>query len=138
MLEEIEHEGGLSIDFFESILDAIHVEGIFLNTAFSYIFDLQSGDVYAYYFHQFEDVVEFNLVEELAHDPLFLDDTGICSGYCLPRLVSQETNDKVTSELRGYKIKFFLIIVFGVAVLSCGGFFIYKKIRNRRTVDLLS
>jgi hypothetical protein len=58
----------ISIDLFRRILNAVHWEeysGSMTVTLYSYICDLKKGDLYIYHFHNFEDVVKFNLREEL-------------------------------------------------------------------------
>lgn len=54
----------ISIDLFRSILDAVHQEGPG-PTRHSNIYDLKKGEVYVYYFYNFDEVVKFNLEEEL-------------------------------------------------------------------------
>ena len=52
----------VTIDGFQSILSAVHQ----MSTLYSNIYDLPNGDVYIYYFHQFQEVVKISLSEELA------------------------------------------------------------------------
>ena len=61
MLKEMKK---LSIDYFRSILDAVHNEGR-TPTIYSNICDLTNGDIYLYNFHNFEEVVKFHLADEL-------------------------------------------------------------------------
>ncbi len=63
--DELESEEDLSIDLFRSILDAVHPEGSSVNTIYSNIFDPVNKMAYLYYWHQFEEVVEFNITEEI-------------------------------------------------------------------------
>jgi len=66
----------LSVEFVRNILDDAHVEGAYLNTLYSTVYDLVMGDVYVYYFHQFDEVVHLN-VEELVkknNEPVPLKD----------------------------------------------------------------
>lgn len=65
MLKKIKHEEDLNVKFFRSILDATHQEDAIINTVYSNIFDLQHGHIYLYYFHQFYEVINFRLIEEL-------------------------------------------------------------------------
>lgn len=127
ILEKIENRDDLTIHYFESVLDAIHQEGALLNTAYSYIFDLRTGDGYVYYFHQFEEVVEFNVSVELAEIP----EGAIRSSYAFDRLFSQKTKNKATSEFWEYQKQIIVLkIAFGVAALSGFCFFIYKRMRS--------
>jgi len=58
----------ISVDLFQRILNAVHWEdysGSMTATIYSNICDLKKGEIYIYYFHNFEDVVKINLKEEL-------------------------------------------------------------------------
>jgi len=55
---------GISVDMVRSILSATHME-FQTPTVYSNICDLGSGDIYIYYFHNFEEVVKMNIFEEL-------------------------------------------------------------------------
>lgn len=54
----------ISLDLVRAILSATHNEGRY-PTVYSNICDLKNGDIYIYNFHNFEEVVKFNLKEEL-------------------------------------------------------------------------
>ncbi|MFX0182203.1 MAG: hypothetical protein ACFE95_03890 [Candidatus Hodarchaeota archaeon] len=66
ILNNIVTNDNISIKSITSILNAVHFEGPSVNTLYSNIFDITNGDVYLYYFHQFEEVVKLNLEEEVA------------------------------------------------------------------------
>jgi len=66
MLERLNKENDLSVDYFKSILDSTHVEGSFNNTLYSNIFDLSNGVIYLYHWHQFNEIVVLKVNEELA------------------------------------------------------------------------
>jgi tetratricopeptide (TPR) repeat protein len=58
----------ISVDLFRRILSAVHWEeysGSMTVTLYSYICDLEEGEIYIYHFHNFEDAVKINLREEL-------------------------------------------------------------------------
>ncbi len=57
----LDNMDNVTIDGFQSILSAVHQ----VNTLYSNIYDLPNGDVYIYYFHQFQEVVKISLSEEL-------------------------------------------------------------------------
>jgi len=66
--ELFEKSESISVDLFRRILSAVHYEeysGSMTATLYSYICDLKKGEIYIYYFHNFEDVVKINLQEEL-------------------------------------------------------------------------
>ncbi|MCB0666646.1 MAG: hypothetical protein KDC80_12510 [Saprospiraceae bacterium] len=65
MLDEIQNEDALNVEYFKTILDRSHEEGIFNNTLYSNIFDLKNGIVYLYHWHQYDEVVRLNVTEEL-------------------------------------------------------------------------
>ena len=96
MLEQIKNENDLSVDYFKSILDSVHVEGANNNTLYSNIFDLKNGIIYLYHWHQFDEVAVLNVDEELMK--------GIVT-VCIKNLFSQETVDKALKEYQGYMSK---------------------------------
>ena len=96
MLEKIMPGDDLSIDHLASILDSVHFERATYNTIYSYICDLKSGLFYLYYFHQYNEVVVFNLKNEL-----IIGERTIKIGD----LVSQETRDRASEEYQEYKRK---------------------------------
>lgn len=66
MLDEIQSEDDLTAEYFKTILDRAHEEGIFNNTLYSNIFDLKNGIVYLYHWHQYYELVRLNVKDELA------------------------------------------------------------------------
>jgi len=94
MLERIEREEDLTVDYFKSILDSVHVEGAVGNTLYSNVFDLRNGLIYLYYWHQFDEVVVLNVAEELATttQPMRLRD-----------LFSTETVERASEEYSRYQ-----------------------------------
>lgn len=55
---------GASVDFIRGILSATHLE-FTTPTVYSNICDLNTGDIYIYYFHNFEEAVKINLYKKL-------------------------------------------------------------------------
>jgi len=100
MLEKIEDENDLTVDYFKSILDAVHGEGASNNTLYSNIFDLRNGIIYLYHWHQFDEVVTLDVAEQIARGTL-------CSR--ISDLFSKETVDKALAEYRGYKGKMIIV-----------------------------
>lgn len=72
MLERIESENDLTVDYIKSILDSVHVKGLFNTTLYSNIFDLKNGVIYLYHWHQFDEVVMLNVDEELAKGKIYV------------------------------------------------------------------
>ncbi|UCH57623.1 MAG: hypothetical protein JSV18_01510 [Candidatus Bathyarchaeota archaeon] len=100
VLNNIVKNGDLSIESITLVLDSVHFEGPAVNTLYSNIFDVTSGDIYLYFFHQFEEVVKLNLEEELAKGR---------HTYRISDLFTQETVDNAFNEYHEYP---FLIRVF--------------------------
>lgn len=61
--EMLENADNISVDLFRRILAAVHQEGS--KTLYSNIYDLRRGIIYLYHFHNYENVVEIDLKEEL-------------------------------------------------------------------------
>lgn len=66
MLTKIGNEDDLTVKAFQKILDAVHVEGDRNNTLYSNVFDLNTGTIYLYYWHQYGEVVTLNVEDEIA------------------------------------------------------------------------
>jgi hypothetical protein len=64
MLEKIETEDDLTVEYFASILDAVHLEGTY-STIYSTVYDAMQKRLYLYHEHNFDDAVIFNLEDEL-------------------------------------------------------------------------
>lgn len=62
--EMVQSMDELSVDYLRQILSVVHVEGL-ASTVYSNIYDLNKGDIYFYYFHNFETPIKLNLKEEL-------------------------------------------------------------------------
>ncbi len=74
MLAEIDSEDELTIEACRDVLKATHFEvNIFdkLHTMYSTIYDAISRDIYLYFLHDFTEVVEFNLEDEISKVDLF-------------------------------------------------------------------
>ena len=92
-LNNIVANDDLTIDSITSVLEAVHFEGGNLNTVYSNIFDVTNGDIYLYFFHQFEEVVKLNLEEELAKGR---------HSYRIADLFTQTTVDNAYAEYHAY------------------------------------
>lgn len=55
----------LTVELMKAVLEAVHQEGKY-GTKYSNVYDLTHGDVYLYCNHDFDVVVKFNVVQELA------------------------------------------------------------------------
>lgn len=94
MLEEIGHEAELTVNRCRDILDVVHAEGAHWNTLYSNIFDLRNRMIYLYYFHQYEEVVQLDLIEELAKDGHY---------FRISELFSQDIQDRAQAEYDAYQ-----------------------------------
>jgi hypothetical protein len=61
----LENATDLSIEYIRDVMDAVHVVDYF-PTLYSTVYDLKRKVVYLYHFHDFQNVVVFNLSEELS------------------------------------------------------------------------
>ncbi|MFX0000961.1 MAG: hypothetical protein ACFE88_12690 [Candidatus Hermodarchaeota archaeon] len=94
-LNDIDVNSTLTIESIRNVLEAAHFEGPLINTLYSNIFDVTNGDIYLYFFHQFEEVVILNLEQELAKG---------WHSYRISDLFTQELVDKALNEYHEYSI----------------------------------
>jgi hypothetical protein len=66
LLEKIESEENLTVDYFKSILDAVHVESAIGNTEYSNVIDLKNGIIYLNHWHQYDETATINVAKEIA------------------------------------------------------------------------
>ncbi len=125
MLERLNKENDLSIDYFKSILDSTHVEGSFKNTLYSNIFDLSNGIIYLYYWHQFNEVVVLKVNEELAKDKINIR---------IKDLFSQQTVSKASKEYREHDFLMIAILIAGIGIIIVLILY-FKKRKQNVTVD---
>jgi len=120
-LGSIDSEEDVSVEHFQSVLDAIHWEGFETNSIYSNIYDPVNGLIYLYYFHQFEEVVVLDLDEELAKGYHY---------YNYQELFSQDIVEKAALEkqenIRLYNGIILLFLIFIVVFIVLLGFTIYK------------
>ena len=62
----------ISVEHFKNILDETHAEGLY-STQYSNICDLKNRKLYLYHFHNFDDVLEFDLMEMMKDAPVYYD-----------------------------------------------------------------
>jgi hypothetical protein len=63
----VEGNGALTVQDAAGVLDAVHQEGGTSWTIESLVADLPNGEIYLYYFYQFDRPVVLNVADELAH-----------------------------------------------------------------------
>ena len=96
MLKKVQDEGNLTVDYFRSILKAVHQKGAFVNTVYSNVLDLRHGIIYLYHWHQFDEIVTLNVAKEIAKAP---------SPTRIEDLFSQKTVKKASKEYLAYQKK---------------------------------
>ena len=124
MLERLNKGNGLSVDYFKSILDSTHVEGSFTNTLYSNIFDLTNGNIYLYYWHQFNEVVVLNLGKELAKGKINVP---------LKDLFSKETVQKASKAYQRHDFKLYSGIIVGIGMIAVLIFYFKNNKKNIAT-----
>ena len=62
--ELLENATDLSVEYFRDVMDAVHVVDYY-PTMYSTVYDLKGQDVYLYHFHDYQNVVVFDLSDEL-------------------------------------------------------------------------
>ncbi|MFC1978575.1 hypothetical protein ACFLVP_01140 [Chloroflexota bacterium] len=130
MLEKIGNEVALSPEYMGAVLDAVHVEGAYTNTLYSTVYDLKNGDISIYYFHQFDEVVELNVADEISQnkEAVFLAD-----------LFSQSIVNRASAEQSRYVFLHRLVVELELlgAVLALGSvFFLVRRWRKRKAITL--
>ena len=93
MLAKIQNEDDLTVKAFQKILEAVHVEGDTNNTLYSNVFDLNTGTVYLYYWHQYGEVITLNVDDEIARG---------ASVRQIQELFSENTVTRAETEFRRY------------------------------------
>jgi hypothetical protein len=123
MLERLGKENELSVDYFKSILDSTHVEGLFNKTLYSNIFDLSNGTIYLYHWHQFDEVVVLKVNEELAKGKIMVR---------IEDLFSPETVDKAKKGYMGNDFLMYISLIAGIGIIIALIFYFKKYKRTAR------
>lgn len=94
MLAAMQKQGVMSVAACADILDEVHQEGPGNNTLYSNIYDLKQRKIYLFHWHQFQEVVELDVAEEIAktEPPRRIRD-----------LFSRETVQKAVAEYQAYR-----------------------------------
>jgi hypothetical protein len=64
-VDMLENCTNISVEYFRRILAATHVEGDFINTLYSNIYDLKKKLIYLYHFHNYQNEVIIDFKEEI-------------------------------------------------------------------------
>ena len=103
MLESINSEDELTVDYFKSILNSVYQEGIFSKTLYSNIFDLKNGIIYLYHWHQFDEVVVLKVEEELA------------KGKIMVRIKDLFSHETVKNASREHILSIIFLCIYGIS-----------------------
>lgn len=126
MLDRLSKENDLSVDYFKSILDSTHVEGLFNKTLYSNIFDLSNGIIYLYHWHQFNEVVVLNVDEELAKGKIMVR---------IKDLFSKDTVDNAKKGFMGNGFLMYTSLTAGIGIVSALIFYLIKYKRNETVAN---
>lgn len=66
MLEQVGSSQPLTVDFFRSILEAVHIEGAVGNTEYSNVIELRDGVIHLNHWHQYDETASIHVAEEIA------------------------------------------------------------------------
>jgi len=126
MLKKIGNEEELTLNYVKAVLDAAHVEGAYSNTLYSTVYDLKNGNIFIYYFHQFDEVVELKVADEISKNkgPVLL--SSLFSPSIVER-ASSEQSKYVFQDRLGLALEILGIVLALVLV-----FFIFRLWRKRR------
>lgn len=124
--ELFDQSTGLSVELVRDVLDAVHVEGGYLNTLYSTIYDLNNGLIFVYYFHQFDEVVTLVVDEEIGNsfEPVSLE--SLFSAEVVDRAASEQSEYvffdrfRTVLELSGYLLVIFIV------------YFVFIRLRGNR------
>ena len=108
MLSRINSENDLTHDFFKSILDSVHVSGLFNTTLYSNVFDLKKGMIYLYHWHQYNEVVVLDVNKELAKKRYLIR---------IKDLFSPATVRNASNEYKGIILRWSLASILGTVIL---------------------
>ncbi|HSG43319.1 MAG TPA: hypothetical protein VLA72_09200 [Anaerolineales bacterium] len=106
LLQKTVAQNDLSETSVRNVLDAIHIETFSSFASSSRVFDLRTGDIYLYYFSQFDDGVRFNIAEaiEKGEQQILLRD-----------LFSQETVTRGETRYQTVRIREMVTVGFMIA-----------------------
>lgn len=119
MLQKLKDESDVTVEYFQSILDAVHAEGASSTTLYSNIFDLKSGIIYLYYWHQFDEVVTLSVAEEVAKKSSYTRIRDLFSQETVDKAANKHQKDQKEEKEKGSCL--------GTTLMVMTGFLSYKK-----------
>ena len=107
MLERIKHEEDLTVEYFQSILDATHIEGSDVNTEYSSVIDLKNGIIHLNHWHKYNETATICIVEEIEkhsdYAPVTVGSTRQSLPMRIKDLFSERTVRKIVRERKKYR-----------------------------------
>jgi len=129
LLSPIESENNITVNYFERVLDAVHIEKIGGYTAYSNICDPKNNMMYIYFASQFNEMASFNITEELTKGERAIK---------LSELFSQETVENGVDLYLKYKRLYNVTIAFTsigaslILITICTSFVIFIRRKRKR------
>jgi len=109
LLGKINSEKDLTVSYFQSILETVHIEGTRGNTEYSNVIDLKNGVIYLNHWHQYNETATINVAKEIAEHSSSVRFVGKISKKPSPirirNLFSSETVRRAKKEHQEYKNK---------------------------------
>lgn len=93
MLKKIKNKNDLTEAYFRHILKGTHIESGLGNTLYSQVYDLKSGNIYLYYWHQYDESVIINIIDAIK---------TVNSPILIKNLFSKNTIERATNEYNNY------------------------------------
>jgi len=134
LLSTIESENNITTDFFEDILETVHIEKIGGYTAYSNICNPKNKMMYINFASQFNEMISINITEELTKGE---------RGIKLSTLFSEEIVENGVDLYRKYKKLYnttiTLVSIGSVLILAtlCSGVIILIRRKKAKTISLL-
>ena len=122
ILDELGKDVELSLGVMVEVLDAVHVEGAYSNTLYSNVYDLKNGEIYVYYFHQFDEVIKLEVEEEIAHNR---------EPVLLRTMFSDSVVERASNEYFWYVLRLRILVILGVVVLIGLIFLLVRRFRAK-------
>lgn len=126
LLKKVGISEQLTPEYVKQVLDAAHQESADTNTLYSTIYDLKRGIILIYYFHQFEEVVELSVKDELDNKP----EPVLLSSLFSESVV--ENAESIVSRYRFLNTLGNILEILGIVAVPVLVFFAFRFWRKRK------
>jgi hypothetical protein len=126
LLKKVGVSEQLTHEYVKRVLDATHQESADTNTLYSTIYDLKRGTILIYYFHQFDEVVELSVEDELNNKP----EPVLLSSLFSESIVQHA--ESVISKYRFLNTLGNILEILGIVALPVLAFFAFRFWRKRK------